>query len=164
MVLGGLTMYITLERLIDGCIRTLRDEVMPEVGTRIARGQVWAVIDILQNMRNRIEEKAEHFEAESASAEQALAQLVSALQDAGAGTDAAALERACADAPAGPPGERALALRAALVQAVDALYALPSRDALPEAARAALGAHLGPQAVRNVLPLTRSKLNEISKG
>jgi hypothetical protein len=50
------------------------------------------------------------------------------------------------------------------VQAVDALYALPSRDALPEAARAALGAHLGPQAVRNVLPLTRSKLNEISKG
>jgi hypothetical protein len=50
------------------------------------------------------------------------------------------------------------------VQAVDALYALPSRDALPEAARAALVAHLGPQAVRDVLPLTRSKLHEISKG
>ncbi len=164
MALGGLTMYITLERLIDGCIHTLRDDVMPEVGTRVARGQVWAVIDILQNMRNRIEEKAELSEAESASAEQALAQLVAALRDAGAGSDAAALERACADAPAGPPAERTLALRAALVQAVDALYALPSRDALPEAARAALGAHLGPQAVRNVLPLTRSKLNEISKG
>ncbi len=99
-------MYITLERLIDGCIHTLRDEVMPEVGTRVARGQVWAVIDILQNMRNRIEEKAELFEAESASAEQALAQLVAALCDAGAGSDAAALERACADAPTGPPGER----------------------------------------------------------
>ena len=49
-------------------------------------------------------------------------------------------------------------------QAIDALYALPSRDALPEAARAALGAHLGPQAIRDVLPLTRSKLHEISKG
>ena len=71
---------------------------------------------------------------------------------------------AAAVAPAGPPAERTFALRAALVQAVDALYALPSRDALPEAARAALVAHLGPQAVRNVLPLTRSKLNEISKG
>jgi hypothetical protein len=164
MALGDLTMYITLERLIDGCIRTLRDDVMPEVGTRIARGQVWAVIDILQNMRNRIEEKAELFAAESASAEEALAQLGAALREAGAENDAAALERACADAPAGPPGERASALRAALVQAVDALYALPSRDALPEAARAALGAHLAPQAVRDVLPLTRSKLHEISKG
>ena len=157
-------MYITLERLIDGCIHTLRDDVMPEVGTRVARGQVWAVIDILQNMRNRIEEKAELCEAESVSAEQALAQLVSALREAGAGSDAEALECARADAPAGPPAERMLALRAALVQAVDALYALPSQDALPEAARAALVAHLGPQAVRNVLPLTRSKLNEISKG
>jgi hypothetical protein len=157
-------MYITLERLIDGCIHTLRDDVMPEVGTRIARGQVWAVIDILQNMRNRIEEKAELFEAESASAEQAIAQLGAALREAGAGNEAAALERACAEAPAGPPGERARALSTALVQAVEALYALPSRDALPEAARAALGAHLGPQAVRDVLPLTRSKLHEISKG
>jgi uncharacterized iron-regulated protein len=157
-------MYITLERLIDGCIRILRDAVMPEVGTRVARGQVWAVIDILQNMRNRIEEKAELSETESASADQTLAQLGAVLRDAGAASDAAALERACADAPAGPPGERARALRAALVQAIDALYALPSRDALPEAARAALGAHLGPQAVRDVLPLTRSKLHEISKG
>ena len=164
MALGALTMYITLERLIDGCIRTLRDDVMPEVGTRIARGQVWAVIDILQNMRNRIEEKAELFAAESASAQQALAQLGAALHDAGAERDAAALERACAEAPAEPAGERAGVLRAALVQAIDALYSLPSRDALPEAARAALGAHLGPQAVRNVLPLTRSKLSEISKG
>ena len=157
-------MYITLERLIDGCIRTLRDDVMPEVGTRIARGQVWAVIDILQNMRNRIEEKAELFAAESASAEEALAQLGAALRDAGSEGDAAELERACAGAPAGPAAERARALRTALVQAIDALYALPSRDALPEAARAALGAHLGPQAVRDVLPLTRTKLGEISKG
>ena len=157
-------MYITLERLIDGCIHTLRDDVMPEVGTRIARGQVWAVIDILQNMRNRIEEKAELSAAESASAEEALEQLGATLREAGAENDAAALERACADAPTEPPGERARALRAALVQAVDALYALPSRDALPEAARAALVAHLGPQAVRDVLPLTRSKLHEISKG
>ena len=93
-------MYITLERLIDGCIHTLRDDVMPEVGTRVARGQVWAVIDILQNMRNRIEEKAEIYEAESVSAEQALAQLVSALREAGAGSDAEALECARADAPA----------------------------------------------------------------
>jgi hypothetical protein len=157
-------MYITLERLIDGCIRTLRDDVMPEVGTRIARGQVWAVIDILQNMRNRIEEKAELFAAESASAEEALAQLGAVLREAGAEHDAAALEHACAEAPAEPPGERACALRTALVQAIDALYALPSRDALSEAARAALGAHLAAQAVRDVLPLTRSKLHEISKG
>lgn len=164
MALGGLTMYITLERLIDGCIRTLHDGVMPEVGTRIARGQVWAVIDILQNMRNRIEEKVELLAAESDSAEQALEQLGVALRDSGAEDAAAALARACDAAPAGPAAERAGALRAALVQAIDALYALPSRDALPEAAREALGAHLGPQAVRDVLPLTRTKLGEISKG
>jgi len=50
------------------------------------------------------------------------------------------------------------------VSALDALYTLPSGDALPESAHAALVAHLGPQAVRDVLPLTRSLLNEISKG
>ena len=122
------------------------------------------MIDILQNMRNRIEDKAELSEAESASAEQTLAQLGAVLRDAGAGSDAAALEHACAEASGKPPGERTRALRAALAQAIDALYALPSRDALPEAARTALGAHLGPQAVRDVLPLTRSKLHEISKG
>jgi hypothetical protein len=35
---------------------------------------------------------------------------------------------------------------------------------MPEAARAALGAHLGPQAVRDVITLKPSLLSEISKG
>ena len=49
-----------------------------------------------------------------------------------------------------------------LVSAIDALYEIPSE--MPEAARTALGAHLGPQAVRDVITLKPSLLTEISKG
>ncbi len=98
-------MVIPPERLIDGCVETLRDEVLP-------------------NLEARTE--------------------------------------ALAAAPSGSGSDRAAALRQALVAAIDTLYALPS--GVPEAARRALGDHLGPQAVRDLAPLKPSLLNEISKG
>ena len=50
-------MLIPIERLIDGCMQTLREEVLPEVASRAVRGRVWAVLDVLNNLRDRIEEK-----------------------------------------------------------------------------------------------------------
>ena len=155
-------MLIPVETLIDGCMRTLSEDVLPNVDSRFARGRLYAVMDVLNNMRDRIEQKASLLAAESDSASAALEQIAAALREAGHEQQARGVEAALGAAPADPPAERAAALRRALVSAIDALYDLPSE--MPEAARAALGAHLGPQAVRDVITLKPSLLSEISKG
>jgi uncharacterized protein (DUF2336 family) len=155
-------MVIPPERLIDGCVETLRDEVLPNLEARTARGRLYAVMDVLQNLRDRVDPKAAALEAESTSARTALERIAAALRAAGAEAAAGAVEEALAAAPSASPADGATALRQALVAAIDALYALPS--GVPEAARRALGDHLGPQAVRDIAPLKPSLLNEISKG
>jgi hypothetical protein len=151
-------MQLAVETLLDGVMRTLRDAVLPAVAGRFARGQLFAVLDVLQNLRDRIEPKAALAEAEAASAEAALrraAQLVGG--DAGT-----VVVRALDAAPEAPPAARAAALRAALVEAFDVLDGLPDGVAAP--ARAALAEHLAAQAMRDVALLKPSLLQEISKG
>jgi hypothetical protein len=131
------------ERLIDGCVETLRDEVLPNLEARTARGRLYAVMDVLQNLRE-------------------LERIAAVLREAGSADAAGGVEAALAAASAGTPAERVAVLRQALVAAIDALYALPS--GAPDAARCALGDHLGPQAIRDIAPLKPSLLNEISKG
>ncbi len=155
-------MVIPPERLIDGCVETLRDEVLPNLEARTARGQLYAVMDVLQNLRDRVELKAVALEVEATSARTALERIAVALLEAGDAGAAGTVEEALAAAPSGSAFDRAAALRQALVAAIDTLYALPS--GVPEAARRALGDHLGPQAVRDIAPLKPSLLNEISKG
>jgi len=154
-----LRVLIPLERLIDGCLYTLREEVLPEVASRAVRGRVWAVLDVLHNLRDRIEEKRAPAETEARSAEEALLRLAAALR-AGPDPEAAAgILRALAEAPAEPPAARASALRAALA---DAITARPFGLGEPE--RDALRAHLAAQAVRDLALLKPSLLAEISKG
>jgi hypothetical protein len=150
------------ERLIDGCVETLRDEVLPNLEARTARGRVYAVMDVLQNLRDRVDPKAAALGAEATSARAALERIAPALREAGDAEAAGRIDSALAEDPPGTPSERTAALRRILVAAIDALYALPS--GMPEAARSALGDHLGPQAVRDIAPLKPSLLNEISKG
>ena len=152
-------MLIPLERLIDGCMQTLREEVLPEVGSRAVRGRVWAVLDVLNNLRDRIEEKRAPAEIEAQSAEEALRRLAAAFREGGSPEAAAGLERALAAAPAGPPAARAAALRELLAGAIAA-----RERGLGEAEREALRAHLGAQAVRDLALLKPSLLAEISKG
>ena len=40
-------MTIPLEALIDGAVRTLTEAVLPDVTSRFARGQLFAVVDVL---------------------------------------------------------------------------------------------------------------------
>jgi len=150
------------ERLIDGCVETLRDEVLPNLEARTARGQLYAVMDVLQNLRDRVDPKVAALEAEATSAWTALERIAVALREDGDAAAAGAVEEALAAASSGAPSDRAAGLRQALVAAIDALYSLPS--GVPETARRALGDHLGPQAVRDIAPLKPSLLNEISKG
>jgi hypothetical protein len=150
---------IPLERLIDGCMQTLRDEVLPEVASRAVRGRVWAVLDVLHNLRDRIEEKAAPAAAEIASAQETLGRLAQARRAAGDGDGAAAIERALGQAPAEPAIARAAALRAVLADAIGARPQPPS-----PAEEEALRAHLAPQALRDLALLKPPLLAEISKG
>ena len=152
-------MLLPVETLIDGVIRTLTESILPDVTTRFARGQLYAAVDVLRNLRDRVEVKAALSEAEAASAATALERVVSDLgTDAGAARVAAAL----AAAPDAPPGERAAALRRALVTALEVLDALPPARA--GAARSAIAEHLAAQVMRDLMVLKPSLLTEISKG
>ena len=151
-------MQLAIETLLDGVMQTLRQAVLPAVQGRFARGQLFAALDVLQNLRDRVEPKVAFDESEAASASDALTHALDAL-----GPDLGApLARALAEAPSGPPPERAAALRAALVGAFALLDRLPADVAAP--ARAALAKHLAAQAMRDVAMLKPSLLQEISTG
>ncbi len=152
-------MLIPIERLIDGCVQTLREEVLPEVASRAVRGRVWAVLDVLNNLRDRVEEKVAAATTEADSARAALARLAAALRANADTNGAAAIESALACAPDEPPSARAASLRAALA---DAIAARP--QGLAETEREALRAHLAGQVLRDVMLLKPSLLSEISKG
>ena len=151
-------MQLTVAMLLDGVMRTLREAVLPAVGERFARGQLFAVLDVLQNLRDRVEPKAELAEVEAASATAALERAAQALPP----PDGPELTRALTDAPAGPPVARAAAQRAIMVRAYELLDALP--DERGAAARSALAEHLAAQTMRDVAVLKPSLLEEISKG
>jgi hypothetical protein len=152
-------MLIPIERLIDGCLHTLREEVLPEVASRAVRGRVWAVLDVLHNLRDRIEEIRAPAETEAQSAADALVRLAAALRAGGDPEGAARVERALAEAPQDPPTARAAALRAALAEAIAA-----HPDGLDGPARDALRPHLAAQSLRDLALLKPSLLAEISKG
>jgi len=155
-------MLIPPEALIDGCMRTLIEAVLPDVSSRFARGQLYAVADVLQNLRDRIEPKRAPLEEEARSAGEALARVAAVLGEAGRADLAAAVRDAAAAAPEAPPAERAEALERAVVEAFAQISALPAERAEP--ARRALAAHLAQQALREVALLKASLLTEISKG
>ena len=150
---------VPVEALIDGIVRTLVDAVLPDVGSRFARGQLYAAVDVLRNLRDRVEARADLCEAEAASASAALDRVVAAL---GSEPGATRLAQAVAAAPARPPAERVVALRAALVTALELVDALPPDRA--EGARAAITEHLAAQVMRDLMVLKPSLLTEISKG
>lgn len=155
-------MRIPPERLVDGCIRTLQEDVLPSVPSRFARGQLYAVLDVLRNLRDRVEEKRALAEAEGSSAEGALRRAVDALRAAGAKDEASALEERIAAIPPEDPERRCERLNEAFVVTLEALAALPETKA--SAAHAALGGHLAAQALRDLATLKPSLLEEISRG
>jgi len=148
---------VPVEALIDGVVRTLTEAVLPDVGTRFARGQLYAAVDVLRNLRDRVELKTALSEAEAASAAAALERVVTTLPADAAGR----LAQALGSVPV-PPAERAAALRAALVAALEAIDALPPHAG--QAARAAIAEHLAGQTLRDLMVLKPSLLSEISKG
>ncbi len=153
-------MRVSVERLIDGVVQTLTDAVLPDVATPFARGQLYAAVDVLKNLRDRVEPRADLAVAESESAVAALERAAAALPSAPA--LALRIADAIRSAPTAPPVARAAALRAALVETLVSLAALPEDEAHP--ARVPIAEHLGAQAMREVAVLKPSMLSEISRG
>lgn len=144
---------LPLATLIDGVMQTLREAVLPDVQSRFARGQLWAVLDVLNNLRDRIALDPLQVQAEIDSATVALTRAIAALHLPAAEPVVTAL----AAAPALPLADRVTALRAALIVALDVTADHPE-------ARAAILSHLSAQAMRDVMALKPSLLQEISKG
>jgi hypothetical protein len=158
-------MRIPIEVLIDGVMNALREEVLPDLPSSRARSRLWAVLDVLNNLRDRVEEKALFLRMEAESAEEALHACAAALRASGLGAEGAAI-LASTDAALSSSSderERCAALREVLIATLRRIEATASTDAA-NAARRPLELHLGSQALRDVMILKPSLLNEISKG
>jgi hypothetical protein len=153
---------VSPKALLDGVVRALQEQVLPHVDSRTARGQLWAAIDVLRNLAGRVEISTAAFEEEARSAEGALGALAREAHATGAGPLAAAIDAALATAPPAPAPARVAALREILRDAFARLDTLPAAQA--DALRPLLGGHLAAQAVRDVLRLQGSLLEEISRG
>lgn len=153
---------VSPKALLDGVVRALQEQVLPNLASRAARGQLWAAIDVLRNLAGRIEASVAAFEEEARSAEGALGALAREAHATGVASLAVAIDTALAAAPPAPAAERVEALRAILRDAFERLDALPAARA--DALRPLLGGHLAAQAVRDVLRLQGSLLEEISRG
>jgi hypothetical protein len=150
------------EQLLEGAARTLLEEVLPQIGVRRARGQLYAVVDVLRNLARRVEPASAPLAAEADSAQGALARAAEALRGAGEPEVAQRLEARLAAAPAAPPEARAAALREAVGQAFR--WSAPLGDDVATALRPILGAHVAAQAIRELALLQPSLLEEISRG
>ena len=158
-------MLIPPEQLIDGCVRTLLETVLPGIESRFARGQLYAVADVLRNLRDRVEEKNAPLELEAQSLQDSLGRAASALRASGetAASDVGLrITNSLAAVPTAPLAARLGALRTVLASALEALDGLA--EDVTQGARAALGGHFAAQAVRELLLVKPSLLSEISKG
>lgn len=160
--MSDVALRVSPKTLIDGVVRALQQQVLPHLDSPTARGQLWAAIDVLRNLAGRIEVSVAAFEEEACSAEAALHALAREARGAGLARLSAGIEAGIAALPAAPAAERVAALRTLLRELFVQLDALP--PAQGDALRPLLGGHLAAQAVRDVLRLQGSLLEEISRG
>jgi len=153
---------IPVDQLLAGVSRTLLEEVLPELGSRRARGRLYACIDVLHNLERRVEPARAPLEEEARSIEAALRAAATRLAELGERERAATFESALAGWPDAPAQVRVEQARDALSRAFEALAAAP--PAVGDAVRPLLGGHLAAQAIRDVSVLQATLLEEISRG
>ena len=150
--------------ILAGVARTLEEDVLPAVESRTARGLVFAALEMLANVQDLVEWRADVREEELASAAAALGDAAAQLEASGLTADAARVRDAVAAAARLPDREaRGCALDAALE---DVLVVADRERERPriDAVHAAVRAHLVNQAVRDLMRAQRPLLNRISQG
>jgi hypothetical protein len=150
--------------LLAGVARTLEFDVLPAVADRAARGLVFAALEVLANVQDLVEWKADVRDEELASAAAAGNEAARLLEAMGLRDDAARLNAALtAAADISDREARLCALDAALDQALaaaDAAHGRPGADAVLTAVRT----HLVNQTMRDLMRTQRPLLNRISQG
>jgi hypothetical protein len=154
-------MRISVDLLLEGVARTLLEQVLPQLASRPARGQLFAAIDVLRNLARRVEPAQAPLAEEARSAEGALRGAADALRTNSAAALAARIEERIAAWPASVPA-RVVAARETLSQAFEWLDEAPAAAAA--VAAPLLGGHLAAQALRALALLQPSMLEEISRG
>jgi hypothetical protein len=155
-------MNLSIEQLMDGALATLRDEVLPNLESARARGRLYCVLDLLGNLRDRIGFRESMFLDETRSATEAIESFRVALIDRGLVSEARGVEAAVtATATAVSPQERTEAMRAIVTRCIRIAADAAVGD---RALFAPLEKHLCDQAIRDVILLKPTQLNELSRG
>jgi hypothetical protein len=150
--------------LLAGVARTLEDDVLPALADRAVRGRVYAALEVLANVQDLVEWKAEVREEELASAAAALAECARRLDAIGRGAEATRLRDAVAAAARlGDREARGHALEVALVEALRVGDDARDQPGIVDALTA-VRAHLVNQALRDLLRTQRPLLDRISQG
>src|SRR5437867_3100806 len=144
--------------VLAGVARTLEADVLPAVVDRAARGLVFAALEVLANVQDLVEWRADVRDEEVESAASAVAEAASQLDALGLSTAAACLRSAVAAANAlSDRDARGLALDAALEAALvagDGARDRPGSDAVLAPVRA----HLVNQTLRDLMRTQRPLL------
>ncbi len=150
--------------ILAGIARTLEEDVLPAVESRAARGLVFTTLEMLANVQDLVEWRADVREEELGSAAAALAESAAQLDAIGLAADAARVRAAVGAAAQ-------LADREARGRALDATLEKVLVIADREHGRAGIAAvhdpvraHLVNQTVRDLMRLQRPLLNRISQG
>lgn len=156
----------SLDRLIDGLIATVRAEIIPRLDDEFARGQAYGVVDVLNNLKPRIDWLATPLADEVADQRTLLGEL---RERFGAEPGFPAEATADSDAPAAT-AQAMEQLRNRLDERIcDAIDWLGARRAaLPAeqvgAAEAAIRQHMQRQLKRELSLTPKPLFGEISKG
>lgn len=154
----------SLARILDGMITTLRNEIIPRLDDEFARGQAFGAVDLLNNLKPRIDWLVTPLFDEVRDQRALLAQLAEILRDAGAPLPdvSGALE-------AGTPAHALEALRNDLDTRICALidWLARERAALPPAtvaaAEAAFKQHMQAQLKREMSLTPKPLFAEIAR-
>jgi hypothetical protein len=148
---------IEADRLLDGLARTLEETVLPSVGSGYARGQLFAVLDVLANLQGQVQWGGPALDHEATTLETLAAEALALGEGA---LDPVLHERAEAMARSGaaPLAERLRAGRELVVALIEAGCA----DRGPLAAT--IDGYLTSDTLFKAMALRPTRLAEISQG
>jgi len=150
--------------VLAGVARTLEEDVLPAVADRAARGLVFTAIEVLANVQDLVEWRADIREEELSCASAALADFAARLEGLGLHAESARVRAGLLTAEAEAEREtRGRALDAALVDALVVADAAHDRPGMDDAI-VPLRMHIVNQALRDVMRTQRPLLNRISQG
>lgn len=143
------------DRLLEGALRTLEHSVLPAIGSGFARGQLFAVLEVLANLQGQTEWGGALLQMERTMLDDLIA---TAAEDRAITGDLGSKLRAYRDAPTSPLCDRLRKGRRLVCELIDAAHADSGSLA------GAIDSYLCNEAISKVMALGPGRLAEISQG